>query len=149
MNDSTDDVIRDAIDRSPLFGHLSDKLRASLAGKAELQTYASGETVIEEGDQNQNHLYVVVDGEARVWTRAPKGTVELQRLESGEYFGEVSLLSEKVATATVEAAETPLKVVALAGKAVLDLVDRDETLRDALEGRTLERAKDTIEKVMK
>jgi CRP-like cAMP-binding protein len=75
--------------------------------------------------------------------------VELKKLGAGTYFGEVSLLSGKEATATVEVLQAPVKAVAVDREAVMELVKQDERVRKMLEGVTLARAKDTISKVLK
>lgn len=148
MSDSKDEVIRETIDQSPLFKHLSDKWRSKLAKASHLRSYPEGQAVIDEGQEDQQRLFIILEGEARVWTRSPKGEVELKTLKPGAYFGEVSLLSDKVATATVEAQSSELYVVAVDRKIVLKLVEEDEKVREMLEGVTLARAKDTIGKVM-
>ncbi len=142
------ETIRDTIDQSPLFKHLSERWRQRLAEGSTAESFEQGETVIDEGQTDQHHLFIVLDGEAKVWTRSPKREVELKRLRVGSYFGEVSLLSDKSATATVEAATQPLRVVALDRDLLIELIDEDEKVRNMLEGVTLARAKDTIGKVM-
>ncbi|MFB6350999.1 MAG: cyclic nucleotide-binding domain-containing protein, partial [Bradymonadaceae bacterium] len=98
--------------------------------------------------EEQHHLFIILDGRARVWTRSPKREVELKTLRPGAYFGEVSLLSDNVATATVEAQSDELSVVAVDRKVLLQLIEDNEKVREMLEGVTLARAKDTIGKVM-
>jgi CRP-like cAMP-binding protein len=148
MSDSQDDLIRETIDQSPLFKHLSEDWRGRLIDGSSLETYQKGNTVVDEGQEEQQHLFIVIEGKARVWTRSPSREVELKTLSPGAYFGEVSLLSEKTATATVEPATDTLRVVALDRKVLLELIEEDEKVRKMLEGVTLARAKDTIGKVM-
>ena len=148
MSHPNHDTIRQTIDQSPLFKHLDEQWRERLAAASEIESYADGEPVIDEGQEEQHHLFIILEGEARVWTRSPKRKVELKTLRQGAYFGEVSLLSDKVATATVEANSDRLVVVAIERKTVLELVEEDEKVREMLEGVTLARAKDTIGKVM-
>lgn len=150
MTDSTEqEEIRSTIDHSPLFKHLSEAWRSRLADNSKLETYTAGEKVIDEGQEEQHHLYIILEGRARVWTQSPDEEVELKTLKPGGYFGEVSLLSEKVATATVEPKDDELVVLELQRKTLLELIEQDEKVREMLEGITLARAKDTIGKVMK
>jgi CRP-like cAMP-binding protein len=148
MSDELQKTIRETIENFPLFGHLSEDWRSYLADRSEVRRYDGNDTVIHEGDEKQDCLFVILDGEARVWTRSPKGKVHLETLEEGDHFGEVALLSDKVATATVEADSEVLGVLAIDGAALLELLEEDEEIRQELEGVTLERAKDTIGKVM-
>lgn len=148
MSESNDDLIRETIDQSPLFKHLSDDWRDRLVDGSSLETHQKGNAVIDEGQEEQHHLFIVIDGEAKVWTRSPTREVELKTLSPGAYFGEVSLLSDKTATATVEPATDTLQVLALDRKLLLELIEDDEKVRKMLEGVTLARAKDTIGKVM-
>ena len=148
MSESERDLIRATIDDSPLFKHLSDDWRTTLTDASHLETYSAGDKIIEEGQEEQHHLFIVLDGKARVWTRSPKREVELKTLTTGAYFGEVSLLSDNLATATVEAKSDELRVVAVDRKTLLQLIEEDEKVREMLEGVTLARAKDTIGKVM-
>lgn len=140
--------IRETINDSPLFKHLDGEQLDALVESASLESYEAGQHIIEEGRRVQN-LYIVIEGRVRVWTQSNGRTVELKTLGPGAYFGEVSLLSKKDATASVEAKSDELKLVALARDAVMSLVEEDEKVRKMLEGVTLARAKDTIGKVLK
>lgn len=141
-------IIEETIDTSSLFNHLSEQHKRYLAERASLQEYSSGDVIIEEGTPVAS-LYLVCDGVVRVSTNSMNREVELKKLGAGAYFGEVSLLSGKEATATVEAIQSPTKVVAIQKDAVLELIQADEHVRKVLEGVTLARAKDTISKVLK
>lgn len=141
------DIIASTITESPLFKHLSGEQMQQLIDAASLHEYEAGDPIIKEGG-NVQALYVLVDGKVRVWTKSLNRDVDLKTLGRGAYFGEVSLMSGKAATATVEAQEAA-QVVAIDKQAVLDLVEADEKVRKMLEGLTLARAKDTLGKVLK
>lgn len=141
------DIIATTITESPLFKHLSDEDMQSIVDAASLQEYEDGDAIIEEGG-NVGSLYVLVDGTVRVWTKSLNREVDLKTLGRGAYFGEVSLMSGKSATATVEA-RGGAQVLAIEKAAVLRLVESDEKVRKMLEGLTLARAKDTLGKVLK
>lgn len=141
------DVIATTITESPLFKHLSGEDMQSIIDTATLQEYADGDAIIEEGGA-VSALYVLVDGNVRVWTKSLNREVDLKTLGRGAYFGEVSLMSGKSATATVEA-QGSATAIAIAKDTVLRLVEKDEKVRKMLEGLTLARAKDTLGKVLK
>ncbi|MFB6262261.1 MAG: cyclic nucleotide-binding domain-containing protein [Bradymonadaceae bacterium] len=147
MSDSNNGTIRETIDDSPLFKHLGEDWRRRLAEASELEEYSEGEKIINEDETGQHHLFIVIDGSVRVWTDSPTGEVDLKSLGPGAYFGEVSLMHDKTATATVEA-EEDVEVVAVDRHLVLELVEQNEKVRDMLEGVTLARAKETIDKVL-
>jgi len=143
-----DQVIHDTISTSPLFKHLSATLIQYLGDRSKLVEFGDGDVIIEEGTSVAS-LYLMSAGVVRVWTNSMNREVELKKLGAGTYFGEVSLLSGKEATATVEVLQSPVKVVAVDREAVVELVKQDERVRKMLEGVTLARAKDTISKVLK
>lgn len=130
----------------PLFKHLSDEWVNRLVENARVINVPAGEQFIAEGKM-VDELFVVADGLVRVWTNGLGRAVELKQLGPGNYVGEVSLLSGKTATATVEAHEATT-VVAIGRRAIIALVESDETVRKVLEGVTLARAKDTLGKVL-
>ncbi|TXD31709.1 cyclic nucleotide-binding domain-containing protein [Lujinxingia vulgaris] len=140
--------IAETIQESPLFKHLSDADVKALISASDLKVFQPGERIIEE-DQAVDHLYIVLTGRIRVWTRGPAGEVELKTMGPGAYFGEVSLMSGNTATATVEVKTGPAQIVAINKEALLAVVERDEKIRKMLQGVTLARAKDTIGKVFK
>ncbi len=144
MNHPIEETIQD----SPLFKHLDASWKTRLVDTASLIDLEKGEAVIEEGTQTKS-LYIVVRGKVRVSTTADGREVELKTLGAGAYFGEVSLLSGKKATATVEAKNDRVKLVVLDRPTLLELVAEDDKVRKMLEGVTLARAKDTIGKVLK
>lgn len=142
------DMIADTIKESPLFKHLSTDELNALISKSVLKVHHPGETVIKENSQTEN-LYIVISGRVRVWTKGPKGEVELKAMGPGAYFGEVSLLSGNAATASVEVTTGPAQFVAIGKETLLELLKEDEKVRKMLQGVTLARAKDTIGKVFK
>lgn len=143
-----DEIIRAHIAACTLFKHLSGPALESLVQAASLLEVPVGQAIVKEGTTVAS-LYLVADGVVRVSTISLEREVELKHLGRGSYFGEVSLLSGKSATATVESAQAGTRVIALNKDAVLDLVSHDEQVRKMLEGVTLARAKDTISKVLK
>lgn len=141
-------TIEETINDSPLFKHLDQDWKTRLFNSAQLRAFEASQVIIEEGNQAES-LFIVVRGRVRVWTESDGRQVELKTLGPGAYFGEVSLLSGKEATATVEAKTEQVTTVALDRTILLELVKEDDKVRRMLEGVTLARAKDTIGKVLK
>lgn len=133
--------------RMTLFAHLSAADHAALLEHAHEAVHGAGDVIIAEGTHT-DHVYVIAAGEVKVSTASFGREVELVVLGAGQYFGEVSLMSGKTATATVTVITTPTRLIAIDRAFLLDLIARDEQVRHHLEGVTLERAKDTIAKVL-
>ncbi len=140
--------IQDALQALAIFQQLDDSERTYLAQHATQHTFAANEVIIKEGDQVQA-MYLIRQGVVRVSTSAMKREVELKKLGTGSYFGEVSVLSGKTATATVTAYENEVVTIAVAREALNELIQNNAEFRKTLEGVTLARAKDTISKVLK
>jgi len=64
--------LREAIGRLPVFGHLDPPTLGQLADGSRLATFATNETVVEEGDR-QRALVTVVSGCVKVFKRLPTG----------------------------------------------------------------------------
>lgn len=139
--------IRDIIDESPLFKHLSEEWRRDIADASEVYEFDNGEPLIREGGSQQHGVYVLLSGRARVWTDNQGEEVDLKKLQPGAYFGEVGLLSGGRASATVEAASPELRVLAIDREILETLVDEDERVRRMLEKVTEARAKQAAGKM--
>ena len=115
-----------------------------LAATKKLQKieFAPGQQIIEEG-QAQDRFYILTDGFADVSLRRPGGTdVFVTRMGTGQYFGEISLLHEQKASATVHAAETGAKVLALDHATFDNLMEESEVTRESIE-QTADQREDT------
>lgn len=84
---------------------LADEERKHLATELRPRRFGRGEEIIEQGEAGQS-FYVVAEG--RVSVRAGTPPVEVTRLERGQYFGEMALLTGEPRTATVVALEDVL-----------------------------------------
>jgi ABC-type lipoprotein export system ATPase subunit len=93
---------------------LSPNLMLEISHKAQPVHFSPGETIIRYGEPS-DHFYIVTDGLAEVTLKRPNGSdVVVDRMTSGQYFGEVSLLNNCHTIASVRAmSETPLSTLAL------------------------------------
>jgi small-conductance mechanosensitive channel/CRP-like cAMP-binding protein len=94
---------RRAIAKVDLFDGLSDGQRNDLAAQLAFMPFAAGEAVTREGDKDDG-LFMLVEGEASVRIGKGRDQREVARLLPGEFFGEMSLMTGEVRTATVIAA---------------------------------------------
>jgi small-conductance mechanosensitive channel/CRP-like cAMP-binding protein len=92
-----------ALARIDLFSALSDEEREQLADGLRVAPFARGETITRQG-RDAHWLYIIAEGEAVVKVSAPDGPDrEVARLQAGQFFGEMSLLTGAPRSATVVA----------------------------------------------
>ena len=96
-------AIEAAISNVDLFALLSDEARGRLADGARERRFASGETIVREGDRGSS-MFIVESGRLGVSAHGTVGqSQKLAVLEPGSAFGEISLLTGGTRTATVRA----------------------------------------------
>jgi CRP-like cAMP-binding protein len=88
----------DVIKKVPLFSGLDDRELQEIAGQMRERRFAAGDTVTQEGAGGAG-FFVVESGEAEVEVAGEvRGTIA-----SGDYFGEIALLTGSDRTATIKA----------------------------------------------
>jgi tetratricopeptide (TPR) repeat protein len=96
-------VLDDAcIAMTPLFSHLPKEEAQRLIGNIIPQFYASGQTIIEEGDSGDS-IYIIKSGHAKVVSHILGREIELAILSPADVFGEVAFLTGRPRTASVAA----------------------------------------------
>jgi CRP-like cAMP-binding protein len=93
-----------ALGNVDVFAGLSPELQRALADQLELAPFAKGEAVTREGESGNDGLYIIVEGEAAVRIGKGHDARDVARLHTGEFFGEMSLMTGESRTATVVAA---------------------------------------------
>jgi hypothetical protein len=84
-----------------IFEGLTVSELAAIASVTEEIVYPEGQTVIKEGEQGET-MYMIVSGEVSVIKGRERGdNIELDRIEEGDYFGEMALFDEMVRSATI------------------------------------------------
>jgi len=102
--------LQEAVASIPFFSPLDADERKKLADEATLHVFNAGEIIIREGDPGRS-IYVVLDGQVRVFTRDHHGKeLELAILEVGQFFGEMSFLTGKPRSGSVMALDTSVIV---------------------------------------
>jgi small-conductance mechanosensitive channel len=89
----------DIIGRVPVFADLKDEGRRALAAGAAERLYGDGELIVREGAEGAS-MFVVCQGRVAVTIGSGK---EVARIETGGFFGEMSLLTGEPRSATVSA----------------------------------------------
>ena len=100
----------------------------------EMQQFAPGEVIIQQGIPHQD-FYIVTRGQVEVHLQTSNGQEFLiDRLENGQFFGEIALLRGVASTATVRAApDTPVRVAALDRETFTTLIAQSELTGEALD----------------
>jgi hypothetical protein len=88
-----------------IFEGLSVSELAAIASVTEEAVYDKGSTIIKEGEPGET-MYMMVSGEVSVLKAQDGGhEIELDRMGSGDYFGEMALFEDQVRSATIRAEE--------------------------------------------
>lgn len=90
-----------AIARLELFGGLAPALQDRLAKDLRLTPFAAGEAVTVEGKDDDQGLFIIARGQAVVRIGAGATAREVARLEAGQFFGEMSLMTGATRAASV------------------------------------------------
>ncbi len=100
-----DDSLAGFLSSVPLFADLKPRDVRQLAALVHPRDYDDKETVFSEGDPGSG-LYLIRNGRVKVFTRDSDGREhEIAVLEAGDFFGETTLVSPAVRTASVRTLE--------------------------------------------
>ena len=93
-----DPQARLALRRTPLFADLPARVLEGLVDRMELLAFEAGDVIVREGEPG-TRMFVISEGEVVVDTAG----VELSRLGSSAFFGEISLITNLPRSATIRA----------------------------------------------
>ena len=105
---------REELKRLALFVDLPEDELEQIAASGEEAAFAEGEWIIRQGDEH-SAIYVIVEGEVAVVIDDEDRRV----LSKGAFFGEVSVLLQEPATASI-VTRTPVSCLVVPGPAVKD-----------------------------
>jgi small-conductance mechanosensitive channel/CRP-like cAMP-binding protein len=88
--------------QQPLFKCLSDEQLDSLLPRGKVVHFGRNETIIQQGE-NGDSMFIIVEGEANVSATRNGQTRQITRMRAGDCFGEMSLLTGELRSATVVA----------------------------------------------
>jgi hypothetical protein len=89
-----------AIRRTELFAGLPAADQQALASHLVHAPFAAGDVMTRQGAV-AHWLYLIVDGQAKVLVDGPGGSVQVSTLQSGDFFGEMGMLTGEARRATV------------------------------------------------
>lgn len=123
--------LQEAVASIPFFSPLNADERKKLADEATLHVFNAGEIIIREGDPGRS-IYVVLDGQVRVFTRDHHGNeLELAILEVSQFFGEMSFLTGKPRSGSVMALDSSV-IVELGYTSMKRVVKEHPTVKKVL-----------------
>jgi small-conductance mechanosensitive channel/CRP-like cAMP-binding protein len=128
-----------------LFSMLSEDEMSEIAERLQYAPFARGDVITKQG--NIPHwLYIVAFGEVEVRYEPPHGAPQtISTLRSGQFFGEMALLTGETRTATVVAL-TDVECYRLDGKSFQGLLLRRPEIADAM-ARVINARRPDLEKV--
>ncbi len=121
-------IAKGLADIEPFRSQATDDDCAFLAENARVEQHAAGRPVVRKGDHS-DAMYVIRDGSCIV--QLPNG--ESRELRAGAHFGEIGLLHGAKRTTDVLAGADGATVVRLGKLAVLKVLSRRTTLKNALD----------------
>jgi small-conductance mechanosensitive channel/CRP-like cAMP-binding protein len=134
------------LDRVDLFSPLSEEERKRIAERAAIQRYAAGENIVRQ-DEEGDSFFIITSGEVEITKTGSSGrSTSLTRLESGAYFGEMSLLTGEKRTATVTALEDT-DVIDINKACMAEVLEANPSIAEALSRKLEHRLTDTSEKM--
>ena len=90
------------MERSALFANLNAESTKQIIDRLQPVSFRSGQTICKEGEDG-DRIFIIVEGHVAVLKETGWGQRELQRMESGEIFGEMALISKERRSASVVA----------------------------------------------
>jgi CRP-like cAMP-binding protein len=109
---------QDFLKSLPLFEKCGDEVIQRMALDLRWHSFKKGDTVLFQG-MISHQMYFILSGRVAVFTRRDKETRRVASLGAGDYFGEISLLTNKAATATIKVEEDDTQIYILERDAVL------------------------------
>ena len=110
-----------------------------LVETATIQRFKAGDTIFAQGDKG-DHMHLIRSGSCTVSMRVGGKDVVLSYVPSGNYIGEMALLSDTPRSATVKAAHTT-ETVCIKGDAFKALLERNQALKSSVEAKFRQRIK--------
>ncbi len=109
----------------------------TLVDTAEIHRFKAGEVLFEEGDEG-DHMHLIRAGSCTISKRIGGKDVVLNYVPSGNYVGEMALLSDMPRSATVRAAHN-VETICILGQSFKALMQSNDSVRTAVEAKFRER----------
>lgn len=133
--------------QTPLFEGFEQAELAAIIRGLQFVGFQPGDIMVGEGAPGDS-MFIIAEGTAKAYIKDRKGyPMMIKELGSGDFFGEVSVLTGKPRTATVTAA-TEVEVLELDKKTLDSISETHPRVRQVLEQFQKQRAQDAVEAVL-
>lgn len=106
---------------------LNESQLRQLANRAAVSVYTLGEQLVKQGDAGDS-LFIIKDGSVSVYVRSADGrSVFANQLNTGDFFGEMSLLTGEARAASVRA-DKETEVIIIDKEAFANVLTQDPTI---------------------
>jgi len=125
--------VRAVVRGKPFFKCLTDGQVQKIVGSSQVLLFGRGERIVEQGAGGSS-MFILLTGEAAVYVRHHEQDTEPARvaaLQSGDYFGEMSLLTGEARSATVTAS-TDCEVLEIAKAQLAGILQENTALLTSL-----------------
>ncbi len=130
----------------PLFSGLTSEEFNDFTKMMVVHIHQPGQAIVKQGDTGQS-VYIIATGAVKVWTTTPTGErLDLARLGASDFFGEMSFLTGKPRTATVETVSDSV-ILEVTEDKLRELVAGRPRVLEVLQQYSDMRAKGTSEKI--
>lgn len=124
--------LKRSLDQLPQLLPIEKKNVEALMDGSMVQHFGAGEVIIQQGDPT-GMLYVILKGKATVSSTKSDGEEFLiSNLMRGDFFGEITLFTQKISTFKVKATED-LEVVTIFRDEVMEMVEKNPRLANFLD----------------
>lgn len=124
-----EDAKIEAMKRNALFSSLTSKELLEIRGKIVFKNFAANEVMLHE-EQSNEFMYIILDGAAKVIQTTDEGKEIIVTVhQSGDFFGELSLIDGKTMPAAVRAMRNSSLVI-ISKKDFFDLLHDQQKVLD-------------------
>jgi CRP-like cAMP-binding protein len=141
LTDEELQLAKEGLKKTELFSNCSDKELEELICGLEKENYKKGSTILFQGEIS-SRLCMVGSGTVCVMVRKGSDKVKVAELGPKSYFGEISLLTPRAATASIKAEEDAV-IIFLPGEKVQELVKSNPELAKMITAKINERLEAT------
>jgi CRP-like cAMP-binding protein len=112
-NEAEEAIMMQVVNGLNMFDQFDEAAKEELCQHMEIKNFVANTTIFKQGEQG-NHLYIILDGTAKVLSNVEgAGAVEIAKRSIGAYVGEQALVnSDSIRTATIMA-ETDMRTLVL------------------------------------
>lgn len=132
----------------PLFAAIPEKDLKRLAANLHAKTFAAGEHLVRQGDEGGS-FYIIKQGKVEVLVADPEGRqTKVAELETGKFFGEMSLLTGEKRSASIRAVGD-VEVLAVEKKDISPILTANPKIAESLSKMIEQRQRENLERIAK